>query len=149
LGAACGHLDGSLADLKELARGLHPRELASGLDGALAALLERHPTAAQLTTPGQRFPPEVEVTAYYVCAEALANVAKHAASSQVTVEVARRHDRLWVTIADDGTGGADPARGSGLVGLTDRVEALGGRLTVHSPPGAGTRIVAQLPLDDQ
>ncbi|MFG1622710.1 sensor histidine kinase [Kribbella sp. NPDC049227] len=146
---AYGHLDGSLADLNELARGLHPRELSNGLRDALAALLERHPTPAELTATDQRFPPALEVTAYYVCAEALANVAKYAASSQVTVEVARRRDRLWVRIADDGIGGADPARGSGLVGLTDRVEAHGGSLTVHSPPGAGTRIIAELPLDDQ
>ncbi|WP_406054277.1 sensor histidine kinase [Kribbella sp. NBC_00889] len=149
MGLARSHLDGSLADLSELAGGLHPRELASGLGDALEALLERNPTPAQLTTTSQRFPAEVEVTAYYVCAEALANVTKHAASSHATVEVAQRRGRLWVTIADDGTGGADPARGSGLVGLTDRVEALGGRLTVHSPHGAGTRIVAELPLDNQ
>ena len=147
LGLACRHLDGSLADLNELARGLHPRELTNGLHDALAALLERNPTPAELTATDERFAPEVEVTAYYVCAEALANVAKYAALSRVTVEVARRRDRLRVTIADDGIGGADPACGSGLVGLTDRVEALGGSLTMHSPLGGGTRIIAELPLE--
>ncbi|TCO52005.1 histidine kinase/DNA gyrase B/HSP90-like ATPase [Kribbella antiqua] len=149
LGRAYGHLDGTLADLQELARGLHPRELANGLGDALAALVERNPTPVRLTTTNRRYPPEVEVTAYYVCAEALANVAKYAATSQVTVEVAQRNDRLCVTIADDGPGGADLVRGSGLIGLTDRVETLGGTLTVHSPPGAGTRLVAELPLDTE
>ncbi|WUJ70361.1 hypothetical protein OG809_35345 [Kribbella soli] len=147
LGQASGHLDGSLADLDELARGLHPRALANGLGDALAALLDRGPIPSRLMTTDRRYPPEVEVTVYYVCAEALANVAKYAAASHVSVEVAQRLDWLWITIADDGVGGADRARGSGLVGLIDRVEALGGTLTVHSPPGEGTRIVGQLPLE--
>jgi signal transduction histidine kinase len=96
----------------------------------------------------ERFAPPVELAAYYVCAEALANVAKHAAATAVTIEVVRKGDLLVVIVTDDGRGGAAPARGSGLRGLTDRLEALGGRLSVVAAPGtgSGTRIAAELPL---
>jgi signal transduction histidine kinase len=95
--------------------------------------------------PASRFPPAVEAAAYFVCAESLTNVAKHAAASQVHIGVTQESGRLRVVIADDGIGGADPSRSSGLRGLADRVEALGGSLAVQSPPGAGTRVVAELP----
>jgi signal transduction histidine kinase len=98
-----------------------------------------------LTVDDARAPAPVEAAAYFVCAEALTNVAKYADATRVTVEARRDGGRLTVTITDDGAGGADPERGSGLRGLADRVEALGGRLSVESPPGAGTRLVAELP----
>src|SRR5207237_2713596 len=94
-----------------------------------------------------RLPEPIEVAAYYVASEALANAAKHAQASRVEVSLAPRRGNLLLSIRDDGVGGADPARGSGLVGLTDRVEALGGSIEVRSPSGHGTRITAMLPLE--
>jgi len=95
--------------------------------------------------PATRFPPAVEAAVYFVCAESLTNVAKHAAASQVRLSITQENARLRVVIADDGIGGADPSGSSGLRGLADRVEALGGSLAVDSPPGGGTRVVAELP----
>jgi len=95
--------------------------------------------------PATRFPPAVEAAAYFVCAESLTNVAKHAEASQVHMTITQENGRLRVIIADDGIGGADPSRSSGLRGLADRVEALGGSLAVDSPPGGGTRVMAELP----
>ena len=141
------HLTCALDDLHELARGLHPRELSAGLGPALAALAERITVPVELTVIQGRFDAEIEVTAYFVCAEALVNVAKHAACSRVAVEVSRRPGQLVVVIADDGPGGAEPANGSGLRGLADRVETLGGTLRVESPSGGGTRLTAELRLD--
>ena len=92
-----------------------------------------------------RLPEPVESAAYYVVAEALANVAKYASATSVSVSVNRQNGRAVVDVSDDGVGGADPARGSGLRGLADRVEALGGALVVESPPGAGTRLHAEIP----
>jgi signal transduction histidine kinase len=100
--------------------------------------VELHVDAGRASTP-------LEAAAYFVCAEALTNVAKYAGATTVAIEVRREPGRLTVAITDDGAGGADPAGGTGLRGLTDRVEALGGRLTVDSAPGAGTRLVAELP----
>ena len=97
------------------------------------------------TSDGRRGPEAVEAAAYFVCAEALANVAKYAQASRVSVHVAHHDSRLEVAVSDDGVGGADPNLGSGLRGLADRVEALGGRLSVESPRGAGTRLVAEIP----
>jgi len=134
------------AELRELARGIHPTALTEGgLGAALPELAGRASVPVELRVDAGRAPAPVEAAAYFVCAEALANVAKYAAASRVTIDVRRHPDRLAVTIADDGAGGADPGRGTGLRGLTDRVEALGGRLTVVSRPGAGTRLVAELP----
>jgi signal transduction histidine kinase len=98
-------------------------------------------------TQGEGRSEEVEAAVYFVCAEALANVAKHAAASRATVDVAVRSGRVVAEVADDGSGGADPGRGSGLRGLTDRVETLGGALTLASPNGGGTRLRVELPLD--
>jgi signal transduction histidine kinase len=95
-----------------------------------------------------RLPPSVEAAAYYVVAEALTNAAKHANASVVRVGAAVGGSRLFLTVRDDGAGGADVSRGSGLIGLTDRVEALGGTLTLLSPPGQGTSVQAELPLTD-
>ena len=139
----------TLAELRELAAGLHPRALIEdGLAGALASLAERSPVPVELSLPPDRLPEELEVATYFVCSEALANVAKHASASRTSVRVAARADRLDIEVTDDGVGGADPTGGSGLRGLRDRVESLGGRLRVESPPGKGTSVTAELPLGD-
>lgn len=105
----------------------------------------------ELDLPPERFDALVESTAYFVVAEALANVAKHAQASEAAVSVSAGNGRLVVSVADDGRGGAParPGRGTGLAGLTDRVEAVGGTLTVVSPKGSGTRVTAELPLDSE
>jgi signal transduction histidine kinase len=146
LDEAAAELRVALAELRELARGIHPVILSeAGLGPALAALAERSPIPVTVrAAPPGRLPPQLEETAYYVACEALTNAAKHAHATAVTIN-ARQHDgRLVVGVGDDGVGGADPD-GSGLRGLADRVAALDGRLHVHSPAGAGTRITAELP----
>jgi signal transduction histidine kinase len=142
-------LDGVLDDLRELSRGVHPAILSEGgLGPALRALARRCsvPVQPQLGMEG-RLPERVEVAAYYVVAEALTNVAKHANASLVQVEVAIDDGLVRLGVRDDGVGGADPARGSGLVGLKDRVAATGGTLRVQSHPGRGTSLVVELPID--
>jgi signal transduction histidine kinase len=138
----------SLADLRRLAAGLHPRELATGgLAGALDALASRSPVPVELELGlPERIPPESERAAYFVCSEGLANVVKYADATRAHVTASAVDGRLRVEVSDDGRGGADPGRGTGLRGLADRVEAVGGALTVDSPRGAGTRLVAELPL---
>jgi signal transduction histidine kinase len=134
-------------ELRELARGLHPSVLSTdGLGPALGQLATRAPVPVRVTAPDERFSEPVESTAYFVASEALANVAKYAEATKAEVSIARRNGRLHVQITDDGKGGADPGTGSGLAGLADRVAALDGRLTVESPPGAGTTVSAELPL---
>ena len=137
----------ALNEVRELGRGLHPTILIeTGLGPALESLAERSPVPATVAVaPTERLPDTVQSGAYFVASEALANVAKHANASHVTLSA--RHDdrKLVLEIADDGTGGADPARGSGLTGLQDRVAALGGQLRIASPIGGGTQIVAQIP----
>ncbi|GAA1625282.1 hypothetical protein GCM10009744_11360 [Kribbella alba] len=132
----------ALDDLREISRGIHPALLAKGgLDLALKALVRRSPLPVELDiTLDGRLPDSVEVAAYYVVAEALTNAAKHARPTAIRVAVDVVDGRLRLTVHDDGIGGADPANGSGLTGLTDRVEALGGTITVHSPPGEGTTL---------
>ena len=139
---------GALAELREIARGLHPAVLAKGgLPLALNALARRCPVRVDLEVRVDgRLPEPVEVSAYYLVAEALTNAAKHARASAVGVEAEVVGDLLRVTVRDDGVGGADLAGGSGLAGLKDRVEALGGRIVLHSPRGAGTSLRAELPL---
>jgi signal transduction histidine kinase len=135
-------------ELRELARGIHPATLTEGgLAAALPELARRSAVPVELRVDPGRSPAPVEAAGYFVCAEALTNVAKYARAARVTIEVRREPGRLVVAIADDGAGGADPRHGSGLRGLADRVEALGGRLSVESPPGAGTRLVAELPAE--
>ncbi len=137
----------TLEELRRLAHGLHPRALAEhGLEGALAALASEFPLPFGLRATTDQVPPRAAVVAYFVCAEALANVAKHAAASRVTVTVTTGDGQLRIEIADDGIGGADPTRGSGLRGLADRVETFGGTLWVESVPGRGTRLAAEIPL---
>jgi len=142
-------LDDVLDDLRETARGLHPVMLTrGGLGPALKGLGRRSPVPVELDVrPQARLPEPVEVAAYYVVAEALTNAAKHANASFVSVEAEVIDGDLRVSVQDDGVAGADPARGSGLVGLTDRIEALGGKLTLHSPPAGGTTLHVELPLD--
>jgi PAS domain S-box-containing protein len=141
-------LDEVLDDLRETARGLHPVMLTrGGLGPALKALGRRSPVPVELDVrTRERLPEPVEVAAYYVVAEALTNAAKHGRASLVRIEADVVDGDLRVTVRDDGVGGANPARGSGLVGLTDRVEALGGTLTLHSPPAGGTTVRIHLPL---
>jgi signal transduction histidine kinase len=141
-------LEQSLADLRRLAAGLHPRELATGgLEGAIRALAERSPVPVDLELAAPRaLPPDVERAVYYVCSEGLANVAKYARATHARVAIRPSAGSLRIEVVDDGCGGADVGRGSGLRGLADRVETLGGELAVESQPGAGTRLVAELPL---
>jgi PAS domain S-box-containing protein len=137
----------ALAELRELAQGLHPGILIErGLAPALSALAARAPVPVDLTVGlDDRLPEPVEVATYYVVAEALTNVAKYARASAARVSVERADGELLVTVADDGIGGADGTAGSGLRGLADRVEALGGRLELRSPAGSGTTLRARLP----
>ena len=137
----------ALTELRELARGIHPAVLTeTGLAGAVQALVERSPTVVEITeVPRERFPAVIEATAYFVVSEALANVAKHARACTAQVSIRRLPGRLAVRVSDDGAGGARPERGSGLAGLADRVASAGGVLRVDSPPGAGTRLEADIP----
>jgi signal transduction histidine kinase len=137
----------SLGELREIARGIHPAVVSGhGLGVALEQLTARAPVPVRLTVVvDERLPEPIEVAAYYLVSESLANVAKHADATSATVEVSRSHGQVVVEIIDDGVGGADSERGSGLRGLADRVEALGGRLRVWSPSGGGTRVKAEIP----
>jgi signal transduction histidine kinase len=139
----------ALSELQELSRGIHPAILSEGgLGAALKVLARRSALPVALGVDLQQpLPAPVEVAAYYVVAEALTNAAKHAHASVAHVDVQTGDGRLHLSVADDGVGGADPARGSGLVGLTDRVQALGGTITVHSPVGEGTTLLIDLPID--
>jgi signal transduction histidine kinase len=140
-------LASTIADLEELGRGLHPRLLTErGLEGALAELAERSPIPVKADVATGRLSEELEAAVYFVCSEALANAAKHAGATTVTIEAIAGVGELTVLIADDGRGGADVTKGSGLRGLADRVEALGGELRIESPPGGGTLVAARLPL---
>jgi len=148
LAAAVHELDEAVVEMHELARGIHPHTLIeSGLAAALAELAVTAPVQVSVAVPEDRFAPSIEAAAYFVCAEALANVAKYAQSDRASVGIRREDGRLTVLVSDGGVGGADPARGSGLRGLADRVEALGGRLTVASPPAGGTTVLAEIPLE--
>jgi signal transduction histidine kinase len=144
---AQGQLEGTLDELKELARGLHPRALAElGLERALASLADRSPVPVELTVRAGGLPPRVEAAVYFLSSEGLANIAKYASATRAVISVELHHDALWVEIRDDGVGGADLSGGTGMLGLADRVEALGGAFRVESPPGHGTRLVAEIPL---
>ena len=137
----------TLEELQRLAHGLHPHVLAeAGLAGALGSLAEQAPVPVEVVAPAAALPADVEAVAYFVCSEALANVAKHASASRVAISVTSGDRRVRIEIEDDGLGGADPAHGTGLQGLADRVEALGGTLRVASPIGGGTRLAAEIPL---
>ncbi len=148
LAEAAGELDDALEELRELARGLHPAIVVdAGLVGALETLAERPGLPVDLSVDlPDRLPDAVEVGAYYLVAEALANANKHAQAEHVTVGAAIVDGRLWVAVTDDGCGGAAAAPGSGLEGLTDRVGALGGQLLIDSDAGGGTSVIADIPL---
>jgi len=146
--AAQEELTLALAELRELARGIHPAVLSDrGLGAALEALAGRAPLEVELAeVPADRLPEAIEAAAYFVVAEALTNVVKYAHATQATVSVSRYNGCAVVEIADDGIGGADPGRGSGLRGLADRVSALDGNMELDSPAGAGTRLRAEIPV---
>jgi signal transduction histidine kinase len=148
LAAAHEELTLALGELRELARGIHPAVLSDrGLAAALESLAGRAPLPVELgDVPEDRLPEPIEAAAYFVVAEALTNVVKYAHASQATVSVERRNGHAIVEIADDGIGGADPDRGSGLRGLADRVSALDGSMRLDSPAGAGTRLRAEIPV---
>jgi signal transduction histidine kinase len=137
----------AVAELRELARGIHPAVLSDrGLQAALRSLADRAPVPVEIAElPAERLPPAVEAASYFVVAEALANMAKHAAATHATVEVRRVNGHARIVVRDDGSGGADPERGSGLRGLAYRVSALDGRLAVDSPEGEGTTVTAEIP----
>ena len=137
----------ALKELRELARGIHPAVLTErGLEPAVRALADRAPLPVELSVElSGRLPDPVEAAAYYVVAEALTNVAKYAQASEVFVDVGRSNGHARIEVRDDGVGGAEAGGGSGLRGLADRVEALGGWLEVDSPVGAGTTLRAQIP----
>jgi signal transduction histidine kinase len=141
-------LTGVLDELREISRGLHPAILSEGgLEYALKALVRRSAVPATLSVRiDGRLPERVEVPAYYIAAEALTNAAKHARASTVDVEVEVADGVVRIAVRDDGVGGADLGHGSGLIGLVDRVEAAGGEITITSPPGEGTSLLAKLPL---
>jgi signal transduction histidine kinase len=140
-------LEAALAQVRDLSQGIHPTVLTTrGLDPAIQDLAYTAPLPVTVHAElNGRLPERVETGAYYVVAEALANVAKHAHASTATVTLAQQHGRLLLLVRDDGIGGADPTRGSGLRGLADRVQALGGTLEVASPPGQGTELRAVIP----
>jgi signal transduction histidine kinase len=138
----------TLDELRDLAAGLHPGGLGDGtLAQALASLVARSPVPVELSVPDSRLPEEVATAAYFVCSEALANVVKYADASSVVISVTRQPGRLLVRVADDGAGGAVIGAGTGLPGLADRVDALGGTLGLQSPLGGGTHLTAALPLE--
>ena len=154
-GELAGRLEGAvtevtevLDELREIARGIHPAILTEGgLPPALRALARRSAVPVSLDIKvAERLPEPVEIAAYYAISEALTNTAKHAHASAAAVEVAARDGGLRVCVRDDGRGGADFAGGSGLAGIKDRMEALGGRIWLHSPPGAGTAVHIVMPL---
>jgi signal transduction histidine kinase len=148
LAVARAELDAALAELRELARGIHPSILTDrGLEAALAAVASRStvPVELDLDSCG-KLPLWVQTTAYFVVAEALTNASKHAHSDRIEVRVRVDEGHAMVEVRDDGSGGVDPARGSGLSGLSDRLSALGGTLEIDSPVGAGTTIRARIPV---
>jgi signal transduction histidine kinase len=136
-------------EVQEISRGIHPAILSNGgLGPALKALARRSTVPVELdVSVDRRLPDPTEVAAYYIVAEALTNAAKHARASQVNVRAEIRSEDLHLAIRDDGVGGADTAKGSGLIGLVDRVEACGGTLRIVSQPGAGTALDARIPID--
>jgi uncharacterized protein (TIGR02246 family) len=144
---ACSQLEQGLAELRELARGLHPNVLTErGLEAALGVLVDSSPIPVELRVTSERLAPAAEAAVYFTVAEALTNVVKHAGATRAGVDVGVDDGTLVAEISDDGVGGASLAAGSGLRGLVDRLDVLGGSLTLESPVGAGTIIRAYAPL---
>jgi signal transduction histidine kinase len=147
LDEADAELRAALDELRELARGIHPAVLTEqGLPAALRSLAERSPVPVTIASvPEERLPAPAEAAAYFLVSEALANVAKYARARRVRISISNADGRVFVDVDDDGIGGADPSRGTGLRGLVDRVHALDGQLELESPPGHGTRLHAEIP----
>jgi signal transduction histidine kinase len=147
VGELARELAAARADLRRFAQGIHPRTLTErGLGAALTELAAQSAAPVTLVLPDRRFPPAHEAAAFFVCSEALTNVVKHAPGTTAEIAVSATAGGLHVRVADHGMGGADLSRGSGLRGLTDRVEALGGTVQIRSPAGAGTCLDAELPI---
>jgi signal transduction histidine kinase len=148
IGRVASTVNRVIAELREISCGIHPAILSeAGLGPALRTLARRSAIPVELSgVPEHRLPEPIEVAAYYVVSEALTNAAKHADASHVDIEASAQDSSLRLSIRDDGVGGAEPAHGSGLIGLRDRVEALGGLIEITSPPGHGTQVVVQFPL---
>jgi PAS domain S-box-containing protein len=147
VGDALDNARSAIEELRELAHGIHPAVLThSGLGAAVQALAGRAPLPVVVEIADERYPNSVESAAYFVAAEALTNVAKYARASTACVTTTRTASHLVLTVDDDGIGGADPTKGTGLRGLADRLAAVDGTLTVSSRPGAGTHIRAEIPL---
>jgi signal transduction histidine kinase len=143
---ALGHVQQANEELRELSHGILPADLAhGGLRGGIEAIVERLDLAVKLELPRERFPAEIEASAYFIVAEALTNIVKHARAESAEVSASIRDGTLQVKVRDDGVGGADPD-GHGLVGMNDRVTALGGQLSIESPAGGGTLVAASLPI---
>ena len=149
LDRARGEIAVTLEELRSVARGLHPAVLSGhGLEVALQSIAAKATVSVRLNVSlERRLPEQIEVAAYYVVSEALANIGKHARAASAGIDVKKQDGVLVVEVADDGIGGADTEKGSGLRGLADRVEALGGKLRVWSPPGGGTRLRAEMPCE--
>jgi signal transduction histidine kinase len=146
LAEAESELQQALSELRELARGIHPAVLVDqGLDAAVRTLAARAAVPVEVVSEGDRLPMHVETAAYFVVAEALANVAKYAQARHARVTIRHDNNEALIEVRDDGIGGARPGAGSGLIGLADRVGAIGGRLTVDSPVGGGTSVQAVIP----
>jgi PAS domain S-box-containing protein len=147
LDEAARELDSGLQELREIARGLHPAILTDrGLLQALETLAARVPVPLEIDAPADRLPGHIEATIYYIVSEALTNVARHADATEARVTIRRDDTVVRCEVSDDGRGGADISRGTGILGLRDRAEAAGGTLTLTSPPGKGTVVAAALPL---
>jgi signal transduction histidine kinase len=142
---AVAELATSIDELRELAGGIRPGSLDEGLDMALRELAARTPVRLEISARAGRFPSHVETAAYFVACEAVTNAVKHADASQISLTVAREDGALVLTVVDDGRGGAEPHRGTGLLGLADRIRAHRGHFQVDSPLGGGTRLEARLP----
>jgi signal transduction histidine kinase len=147
LDATVGELTVAIDELRELARGVRPAGLDDGLAAALRELATRSPLRTRVEATEERFPDSLETAAYFVASEALTNAAKHARASEVAVSAVRRDGRLVVSVRDDGIGGAQPTEGSGMLGMSDRVVALGGSVSVDSRRGHGTTVTAELPCE--
>jgi signal transduction histidine kinase len=147
LARSAGELGDAVEDLREISRGIHPAILSKGgLEAALKTLARRSALPVDVDIRvNRRYPEPVEVAAYYVVSEALTNATKHAQASAVHVALSGTDGMVEISVRDDGVGGADPKRGTGLIGLCDRVEALGGKVEITSPPGGGTSMRAAIP----
>lgn len=148
LGQASEELQRARDELRELAQGIHPAVLTGeGLRAAIDSVVELCPVPVHLEAPADRFAPPVEATAYFAVSEALVNLMKHSGASRATVLITPHENHLFVEVVDDGVGGADPAGGTGLRGLADRVAALDGRFLIESPPGRGTKVAIEIPCE--